>query len=78
MKKQRAEDQISQSQRLKLIELGMAGYNIADLAERFGIGAATALSIVSAHQNKAAGMAKVRKSIEQRYRNFLMDGQALG
>ncbi|MBY5777774.1 hypothetical protein [Rhizobium leguminosarum] len=70
-KKQRAEDQISQVQRAKLVELWAKGYELVDLCERYGISIDSAGLIIAEANAQRRGAAKVRDTLTDSYRAWL-------
>ncbi|ANP86513.1 hypothetical protein [Rhizobium leguminosarum] len=70
-KKQRAEDQISQVQRAKLVELWTKGYELVGLCERYGISIDSAGLIISEANAQRRGAAKVRDTIAESYRAWV-------
>ncbi|NEJ80714.1 hypothetical protein GR268_29020 [Rhizobium leguminosarum] len=70
-KKQRAEEQISPAQRRKLVELSDAGYELADLCERYGISIDSAGLVIAAANAQRRNAAKSRDKITESYRAWL-------
>ncbi|MGG7538713.1 hypothetical protein [Rhizobium sp. 12,4] len=72
-KKQRAEEQLSPSQRRKLLELWEAGYDVADVVERFGISTDSVNLIIAEANAQRRVAARARQSISKSYRSWLRE-----